>query len=460
MRGGLRRRIRCGGFAAVKSVERFFRIRERGSTVGRELIGGATTFAAMSYIVVVNPMILASAGMDRSALLQATVISAMVGTLVMALWANLPIALAPGMGSNLVFAQVLVTQLGVSWRTGLAMVFLNSIVFLIVALMRWREYLIRAIPDSIKLGMQSSIGIFIAYLGLRNGGLVVGDPHSLLAFARLSDPAALLAFVGVVATPLLVVLRLPGPFLVSIVAITVAGLFVHLPGGHTVTPWPTTLFALPSLSSTLMFAFDFHGFFAKFLLLLPVTLYFLLSEFFSGTSTILAITRRAGMLTDSGGMPNARAALASDAISSMVGAAVGTSTVTTFVESVAGVESGARTGLSGVVVAGLFGLSMLLGPVLAIIPPQATAPSLVLVGILMMEGLGELDLSIPGNALPPLSMLLFTVCTGDLLAGLAVGFFVQTITQIAVGQWRRISPILMALDAVFVLFLVLRNSVV
>jgi AGZA family xanthine/uracil permease-like MFS transporter len=398
--------------------------------------------------------------MDRPALLLATVISAVVGTLAMALWANLPIALAPGMGSNLVFAQVLVAQMGVSLKTGRAMVFLNAVIFLAISLTRWRQRIILAFPDAIKLGMQCSIGIFIAYLGLRNGGLVVADPQSFIAFAKLSDPAALLAFVGIVATPVLVVLRVPGAFLVSIAGITIAGLFIRHVGGQVVTPWPEHVVALPVVSSTLFFAFDFHEFFAKFFLLLPITLYFLLSEFFSGTATLLAVTRRANLLDASGDMPNATAAFSSDALSSIVGAAVGTSTVTAFVESVAGVEAGARTGLSGVVVAAMFALSIFLGPVLAIIPPQATAPVLVLVGVLMMEGLGSLDVARPELTLPPLAMVLFTVCTGDLLVGLAVGFFVYTLTMLALRQWTKVTAMVVALDVVFVVFLVLRDAVV
>jgi AGZA family xanthine/uracil permease-like MFS transporter len=458
----MRARMRIGLWRVtlMKSITAYFEIEQRGSKVSREILAGMTTFAAMSYIVVVNPMILSSTGMDRSALLQATVISAVVGTLVMALWANLPIALAPGMGSNLVFSQVLVTQMGVSWKTGLALVFLNGVVFLLISLMRWREKIISAVPGTIKLGMQSSIGIFIAYLGLKNGGLVVADPQSFIAFAKLSDPAALLAFMGIILTPVLVVLRIPGAFLISIIGITVAGLFIHHPNGQAVTPRPEHFVGLPAMNPALLFAFDFREFFGKFLLLLPITLYFLLSEFFSGTATMLAIARRANLLTPSGELPNARAALSSDAISSIVGAAVGTSTVTTFVESVAGVEAGGRTGLSGIVVAALFALSIFLGPVLAIIPQQATAPALVLVGILMMEGLGELDLTRPESTLPPLAMLLFTVCTGDLLVGLSVGFFVYTFTVLALRQWRKITPMVIALDLVFVVFLILRNSIV
>jgi adenine/guanine/hypoxanthine permease len=445
--------------APIESIKAFFEVEQRGSTLKREVVAGLTTFAAMSYIVVVNPLILSSTGMDRGALLLATVISSAAGTLVMALWANLPIALAPGMGNNIVFAQVLVAQMGVSWKTGLAMVFSNAVLFLVVSLTRWREKIIRAFPDSIKLGIQCSIGIFIAYLGLKSGGLVVAGRDSFIAFATLSDPAALLVFVGILLTPILIVLRVPGAFVLSILGITIAGLFVHHGGGGVVTRWPEHLVALPAASSKLFLAFDFREFCSKFLFLLPVTLYFLLTEFFSGTATLFAVTRRANLMR-AGEMPNSKAAFASDALSSVVGAAMGTSTVTAYVESVAGVEAGGRTGLSGVVVAGLFVLSLFFGPLIEVVPPQATAPVLVLVGLLMMEGLAGLDLRQPEATLPPLSMLLLTVCTGDLMVGLSVGCFVYTLTTAALGQWSKLTPMVLGLDAAFVLFLVLRNAIV
>lgn len=444
----------------VESIAAFFKLEQRGSSIGREILAGMTTFAAMSYIIVVNPMILGATGMDRSALLLATVVSAVVGTLVMALWANLPIALAAGMGNNVVFAQVLVAQMGVSWRTGLAMVFFNSVIFLAVALTRWREKIIHAFPHSIKLGMQCSIGIFIAYLGLRNGGLVVADTRSLVAFASLADPAALLAFIGIIVAPMLLVARIPGAFLISIVGLTIAGSFVHRADGQLVTRWPEHLVGLPSITPALLFACDFRGFFKEFWPMLPITLYFLLTEFFSGTASLLAITRRAGLLTALEEMPNAKAAFSSDALSSVVGAAVGTSTVTAYVESVTGVEAGGRTGLTGIIVAVLFALSIFFEPVLAIIPPQATTPALVLVGLLMMEGLVGISWTNPESALTPFAMLLFTVCTGDLLVGLAVGFFVYTLTTLALRQWAKITGMVFALDLVFVVFLVLRNVVV
>ncbi|MEO6921885.1 MAG: NCS2 family permease [Collimonas sp.] len=440
-------------------LDRFFHLHSRGTTVGREMVAGMTTFAAMSYIIVVNPMILSSTGMDKQGLLLATVLSAVVGTLIMALWANLPIALAPGMGTNIVFAQILVAQMGVSWQTGLSMVFLNALIFLALSLTRWRERIIAAFPEPIKLGMQCSIGAFVAYLGLKSAGLVVTVPGSIAGLGNLGDYAALLALAGIVATLVLVKWRIPGALLISIIAITIAGSFIHGVDGKVLTVWPEHLVAMPIFKTDLIGAFDFHGFLSKFHLLLPVTLYFLLSEFFAGTATLFGVTRRANLLTASGNLPDARAAFASDALASVVGAAVGTSTVTAYVESVAGVEAGGRTGLVGVTVALLFGLSLFFAPLITIVPVQATAPVLVLVGFLMMEGLREIDLSRFDTSLPPLLMTLVTVWTSDLMVGMAFGCFAYTLLVAVRQRPQRVTLAVLALDAVFVLYLVLRNSI-
>ncbi|NYF80771.1 NCS2 family permease [Granulicella arctica] len=442
-----------------QNLDIFFRISERKSTVSREMLAGMTTFAAMSYIVVVNPMVLAAAGMNRQGVLLATVLSAVIGTLAMALWANLPVALAPGMGSNIVFAQVVVLQMHLRWQTALAMVFLNAVVFLILSLTRWREKIVAAFPESIKLGMQCSIGIFIAFLGLKNAGLIIADPGSLLAFAKLSNAGALLALVGVLLTAVLLVRKTPGGFLISIAVLTVAGLFLKDASGHAITQPPQQWFSLPQVHPEMLFAFDFREFFSKFFVLLPVTVYFLVSEFFSATATLIGVARRAGLSTPSEAMPNAKAAFASDALASAAGAALGTSTVTAFVESVAGVEAGARTGLSGVIVAALFALTLLISPLLSVIPPQAVAPALVLVGALMMEDIRQIDRNRAEEVLPPLLMIIFTVCTMDLMAGLAVGCFSYTLLAISLKQWKKVTTMLLTLDGVFVLYLVLRNKI-
>lgn len=441
----------------AERLDRRFQLRARGATVAREALAGCTTFAAMSYILVVNPMVLAAAGMDRDGLFLATVLSAMAATLVMALWANLPIALAPGMGTNIVFAQVVVLQMGVPWRTALAMVMLNALIFLALSLTRWRARIVAAFPEPVKLGMQCAIGVFIAWLGLRSGGLLVADGASLVAFSRLHDGAAWLTLGGILLTAMLLVLRVPGAFLLTMLTVSALGLFVTDAGGRPLTGTPARWFGLPSFTGELLFAPDFRGLASHFMLLLPVTLYFLLIEFFAGTATLFGVIRSAGLLLPDGDLPRARAAFASDALGSVIGAAVGTSTVTAYVESVAGVEAGARTGLSGVVVAALFGLALFCAPILTVIPACATAPVLVIVGVCMLDGLRELDTSTPENSLPPLLMLLVTACSADLMVALTLGCFAYTLMSLARRRWP--GCMMLALDAVFALYLALRGAI-
>jgi AGZA family xanthine/uracil permease-like MFS transporter len=318
---------------------------------------------------------------------------------------------------------------------------------------------VAAFPDAIKLGMQCSIGIFIAYLGLKNGGLIVAAPGSLIAFAKLSDAGALLAFTGILAIGALLVRRTPGAFLIAIAGLTIAGLFLRTPAGHPITHAPPVWFSLPAVHPELLFAFDFHEFFAQFFLLLPVTIFFLFGEFFSATATLIGVARRAGLSTPAAALPNGRAAFAADAFASVAGAALGTSTVTAFVESVAGVEAGARTGFSGVVVAALFALTLLISPLIGAIPAQAVAPALVMVGALMLEDITQIDRTKPELVLPPLLMIIFTVCTLDLMAGLAIGCFSYTLLAVCLRQWAKISVTILALDAIFALYLVLRNAI-
>lgn len=433
-----------------------FGVRAQGSTIGREVVAGLTTFGAMSYVVVVNPAILSATGVDVHALIIVTALAAMVGSLMMALAANLPIALAPGMGSNIVFAQVVVVGLGVSYQTALAMVFTGGVLFVLLSASRARERLVRGFPDPIRLGMQCGIGLFIAYLGLRGGGLLVQGPHGP-SFGRLRDPATLLVFAGMVLTPALMARRIPGALLISIVAITLAGLLVPGHGGHMVTPSPRRVVSLPVLPRGLLFSPDFGQFFRHFFVLLPIALYFFLGDFFSATATLIGVTRRAGLMTLDGEIPRARRAYLADGASSMVGALLGSPTVVAYVESATGVESGGRTGLVGVVVALLFGLSVFFWPLIAIVPPQATAPALVLVGVLMMEGIAGLDVSRAENAVPPILILLIVVTTNDLMMGLLSGCCAYSLIVLATAQWRKLTPMLLVVDAVLAIYAVLTN---
>ncbi|MCS4510448.1 NCS2 family permease [Xylophilus ampelinus] len=435
-----------------------FQLEAHGTTVRRELIAGLTTFVTMAYIVVLNPAILAPTGIEPSALLWGTVLAAVLGTLLMAWWANLPIALAPGMGSNAIFAQVLVVKMGVSWQIGLTMVLINGLLFFVIAMTRWRQKIIEGFPDPIKLGIQISIGCFISWLGLRSAGLIAFLPGGGITLGRLDEPATLLAVVGLLLTLMLMARRAAWALLASMLLVSVAGLFVVGRDGVPLTRMPVAFLALPPFNPGMLFAFDLRGYFTHFALLLPISLYFLISEFFSGTATLFAVTRRAGLQLPGQDIPNARAAFSSDALGTVIGAAAGTTTVTAYAESVAGVEAGGRTGLTALCVAALFAVSIFFWPLIRCIPSQASAAALVAVGVLMLEGIRDIDFSIPENSMTPLLMLVVTLATADLMAGMAAGCFVYTLVAVVRGRWKEISLILLGLDAVFAFYLWVKDT--
>ena len=434
-----------------------FGLRRAGSTPLGEIIAGITTFGAMSYIVAVNPAILATTGADRHDLVIVTALAACVGTLLMALLARLPIALAPGMGSNIVFAQIVVVRMGLSYGTALAMVLIGGILFLALSVSRWRSRMVDGFPDGIRIGMQCGLGLFIATIGLHGGGLVVAGHHGP-AFGDLRMPAVLLVFAGLLATTMLLMRRVPAALLLSIAGLTIAGLFVPLPSGGMVTPMPVHVVSLPVVPRHLLFAWDFREFFAHFFLVLPITFYFFLSDFFSATATLIAVTRRAGLLDAEGRILNGRRAYLADGLASIIGSALGSPTVVAYVESAAGVESGGRTALTGLVVAFLFFCAIFFWPLLAIIPPQATAPALVVVGLLMMQGFAQLAVDRLEESIPAVLILLITVTTSDLMMGICTGCFAYTLMMLARGAWRSLFPVMYAVDAVLVFYIFLSRA--
>jgi len=435
-------------------LDKKFEISKRGSTVSREVLAGLTTFGAMSYIMVANPAIVSAAGIDLRGLIIATAVASMIGTLIMALWANLPIALAPGMGSNVIFANIVVLKMGVPYQTAFTMVLIGGVLFTILSVTRLRGMIVSSFPASIRIGIQCAIGLFVAYLGLANAG-VVSYAGGRPSFGHLSDPAVLLALAGIMVTAVLIALKTPAAFLISIILITIGGHFVLGANGAPLTPAPTAWISAPIFPAELFMPFDFGNFIANFWLVLPITLYFFLSDFFGATATLISITHRAGIMNEDGSIPRARQAYLTDGIATMAGACVGSTTVTNFVESAAGVEAGGRTGLTGVVVAVLFGLAAFFWPLITIIPPQATAPTLILVGLLMFEGVPEIDFQKAENALSSILIILITVVTTDFMMGLALGCLSYTIMVAAQRKWAKLTPIVLVLDAIFLLYMYL-----
>lgn len=432
-----------------------FKVAEHQSSIGTEVLAGLTTFGAMGYIIAVNPAILSATGANRADMITVTVLAAMCGSLLMAFLSRLPIALAPGMGSNAVFAQVVVVKMGLSYGTALTMVLVGGILFTCLSLSNVRQHIVRGFPASIRIGLQAGIGLFIAYLGLRSGGLIVTDAGGSVAFADLRTPSVMVVFLSLLLIAALVAARVRGAMLLSILAVTVAGLFIHTSDGHVMTVLPTQVVALPHVPSAYFFAFDTSEFFHNFFLVLPLTLYFFLSDFFSATATMIAVTRRAGMMDAQGNFLNSRRAFLADGLASIVGACLGSPTVGAYVESATGVEAGGRTGLTTLTVAILFGLSAFLWPLIACIPPQATTAALVMVGILMMEGLAELDVSDPIQSVSAGMIVLLTVTTANLMIGICAGCFAYTVMAVATRSWARLTPVFLLTNVLLVIYLVL-----
>src|SRR6202790_3494582 len=360
-------------------LERVFHLKENHTTVRRELFAGLTTFMAMAYVVVVNPRILSEAGMPADGVLFATCISAALATLVMGLWANYPIALAPGMSLNAYFTYSVVIGRGVPWQTALGVVFLSGVLFLVLTLTNIREQIVNGIPDCLKHGTAAGIGLFIAFVGLRNAKIIVANPATFVAFGKTSDPQVLLAAAGLILIAILMARRVGSAILLGIGVITLAG----IPAG--LTHWPAHLFSLPDPSGTLL-KLDLRS--ATKLGLGELVFVFFFVDLFDNVGTLVGVCEQGGFLRD-GKLPRASRALLADAFGTMFGALSGTSTVTSYIESAAGVAAGARTGLGNLVIAGMFVVAMFCAPLVAAIPGYATAPVLILVGALMCQSVAR-----------------------------------------------------------------------
>ena len=435
-------------------LDRTFRLSERATSLPQEVIAGATTFAAMAYIIAVNPAIMSNAGMDRGDLVIATALAAIFGSVMMGLTANLPLAVAPAMGSNVIFTYVIVKQMGVPWQAALAMVAFTGVVFLILSLSKLREKVAKDVPEALKIGIQAAVGTLIVFIGLRGAGFIVANPSTYIAMGSLKNPPMLLTMLGILLTPILVVRKVPGALIIAIAVITLIGFFVPAGAGKMVTAVPSAWMAWPKWPASTAFALDFGWLlsFEHFALALPLLFYFVCAEFFSTLGTLIGVTGAANLRRPDGSIPNATAAFATDATSSIVGPMLGTSVVTAYIESITGVQAGGRTGLTSLSVAGFFVLALFFWPIFVIVPPQATAPALVLVGVLMMQGLARIDLTDLANAVPIVLTLLVTVLTNNLINGMALGTLSLILIWLATGRAKEISGVVWGLGVVFLAF--------
>jgi adenine/guanine/hypoxanthine permease len=422
-------------------IERYFRLSENQTTIRQELLGGLTTFLTMAYIVVVNPQILSQAGMPVEGVVFATCIASAAATLVMGLYANYPIALAPGMSLNAYFTYSVCLGMHVPWRTALGVIFFSGVFFLVLTVTRVREQIVNGIPDCLKHSTAGGIGMFIAFVGLRNAKLVVANPATFISLGSFSNHEAQLACVGLAIMLILMSRKISGAILIGIFATTLLG----IPRG--MATWPAEIFSLPHASSTWL-QLDLRG--ALHLGLLEIIFIFLFVDLFDNVGTLVGVCEQGGFVRN-GKIPRVGRALVSDAIGTIFGSLTGTSTVTSYIESAAGVAAGARTGLSNLVVAVLFLLAAFCAPLAAAIPAYATAPALILVGALMTESIARVQWSEFTEAIPAFVTLLATPLTFSIATGLSLGLISYTLVKVAAGKFREVSLLIWILTALFIL---------
>ncbi len=450
-------------------LDRVFHLKENHTDVKTEIIAGVTTFMTMAYILAVNPNILSAAGMDSGSVFTATALASMVATLLMALLSNYPFVLAPGMGLNAYFAYTVVLQMGYSWQTALAAVFLEGLIFIVLSLTKVREAIFNSIPMNLKHAVSVGIGLFIAFIGLQNGKIVVDSSTlvSLYSFKgsveagtfRTEGITVLLALLGILITGILVVKNVKGNILWGILITWGLGMLCQLVGLYTpdaaagfysMFPDFSGGFKIPSMSATFM-KIDFSGIFS--LEFLAVLFAFLFVDMFDTLGTLIGVASKANMLDKDGKLPRIQGALLSDAIGTSVGAVFGTSTTTTFVESAAGVAEGGRTGLTAVVSALLFGLSLFLSPIFLAIPSFATAPALVVVGFLMMTSVTKLDFSDYTEAIPCYICMIAMPFMYSISEGISMGVISYVIINVIAGKAKekKISVLMYVLAVLFIL---------
>ena len=422
-------------------IERYFRLAENHTTVRQEMLGGLTTFLTMAYIVVVNPQILAQAGMPVEGVVFATCLSAAVATLVMGLFANYPIALAPGMSLNAYFTYSVCLNMHVPWRTALGVVFLSGVLFLLLTVTRVREQIVNGMPDCLKHSTATGIGFFIAFVGLRNAKLVVANAATFVGLGSFADKEVQTACFGIVLTLFLMARKVNGAILIGIVGTALLGML------RGISQWPSAIFSLPHPSSTFL-QLDLRG--AIHLGFLEILFAFLFVDLFDNVGTLVGVCEQGGFIKD-GKIPRVGRALVADATGTIFGAVAGTSTVTSYIESVAGIAAGARTGLSNIVVAALFLGAMFFSPLATAIPGYATAPALILVGALMTQSIAHIAWADFSEAVPAFIVMLATPLTFSIATGISLGLISYTVVKIAAGKARQINLLVWILTVLFIL---------
>lgn len=424
-------------------LEKYFKLSEHNTNVKTEVIAGITTFMTMGYIIMVNPGILSATGMDFGALITATCLSTAIATIFMALYANYPFALAPGMGLNAFFAFTVVLGMGISWEAALAAVFIDGVIFLLLTLVTAREAIFNAIPMNLKLATSVGIGLFIAFIGFTQAGIVVANEATYVALGDFHDPKVLLSVFGLIVAGLLLARGIRGALLISILVTSLTGMILGI------VPWPEGIVSPPPSLSPILFKMDFKTAFNFGLI--PIIFTFTFVDIFDTMGTLVGVASKANMLDKEGRLPRIRQALAVDAVGTIAGAALGTSTVTTYVESASGVAEGGRTGLTSLVTGVLFLLALFFSPIVAAIPGQATAPALILVGLFMMEPVLKIDFSDYTEAIPAFLTIILMPLTYSIAEGLVMGVLSYVVIKLVSGRFKEISPVMFILAVFFVI---------
>ncbi|KAA0694950.1 NCS2 family permease [Halopseudomonas laoshanensis] len=429
-------------------LEKLFQLSAHGTNVRTEIIAGLTTFLTMAYIIFVNPMMMADAGIDPGAAFVATCLAAAIGSLIMGLWANYPIALAPGMGLNAFFSYTVVGSMGYSWEVALGAVFISGFMFFLLSIFKIREWIINSIPMALRSAIAAGIGLFLALIALKNAGLVVDHPATLVALGDLTQPAPLLAALGFAIIVALAYRQVTGAVMIGILIITGISLIAGLSQASGIMSAP------PSLAPTYM-QLDIRGAFE--IGMLSVIFAFLFVDLFDTSGTLIGVAQRANLVDENGKMPRLGRALMADSTATMAGAALGTSTTTSYIESAAGTAAGGRTGLTACVVALLFLLALFFSPLAGAVPAFATAPALLFVAVLMTGGLVQVNWDDLTEAAPVVITAIMMPLTFSIANGIALGFIAWTVIKVFAGRWQDLNPSLYILAGLFVIKLALFN---
>lgn len=425
-------------------LEKLFKLKEHKTTVRVEIVAGIITFLTMSYILVVNPNILSATGMDRSALFTATAVAAILGTLFMAFIPNLPIAQAPGMGLNSFFAFSVVLGLGYNWQMALTAVFIQGIIFVLLTFFNIRELIVKSIPSTIKYAIPAGIGLFITFLGLQNAGIIVSDENTMLTLGAMSNPHVWVALLGLILTAVLYYKRVHGAFLIGIASATIFAVIlglVQVPEG--------SLVSLPPDISPVFLKFEWANIFTFDMVIVVFT--FLFVNLFDTIGTLLGVASKIGITDKDGNFPQIKKALFADALGTVFGAVVGTSTVTSYVESASGVAVGGRTGLTALSTAVMFALALFLAPIFLMVPASATAPALILVGLFMLTSVVKINFEDMTEALPAFLTMIMMPFAFSIAQGIVFGMLSFVFMKALSGKWKHIS---VTMWVIFVLFIV------